>query len=87
MKLVAVFLLALIAVCIADDGPSKIDSNNVGDIVNVGVKAKAKIDNNIDATLISFLLRSLNRQLLSVRLPGRDNDNGIDNEKPPAFFR
>lgn len=61
MKFLAVLLLA-VALVSADDGPTKISSNNVGDIVTVGVKAKADISNKIDATIIGVLLKYLNAQ-------------------------
>jgi hypothetical protein len=78
MKLAVILLIAFAAVCFAQDGPSKIDSNNMGDIINVGVKAKAHLSNQIDATLIGILLKALNKQVVAINGPGRDG-NGLPN--------
>lgn len=82
MKLLAVFLFALVAF-VSAQGPSKISSNNVGDIINVDVNAKAKINNQVDATMINVLLRFLNAQLISVDRDGDDNDDPI--WRPPQL--
>lgn len=74
MKFIAILVIAFAAACLAQDGPSKIDSNNMGDIVNVGIKAKAHVNNQIDATLIGILLKSLNKQIVAVNRPGGDDD-------------
>ncbi|CAG9801738.1 unnamed protein product [Chironomus riparius] len=74
MKFIAILVFAFAAVCLAQDGPSKIDSNNIGDIVNVGVKARAHVNNQIDATLISILLKALNKQIIGINGPGIDGD-------------
>lgn len=74
MKLVAILIIVFTAACLAQDGPSKIDSNNIGDIISVGVKAKAHVNNQIDATLISILLKALNKQVIGINGPGLGND-------------
>jgi hypothetical protein len=81
MKLLAVFLIAAIALASAQ-GPSKISSNNVGDIVNVDVNARANINNTVDATIVNVLLRFLNAQLISV---GGGGNGGNDDEQPPQW--
>lgn len=80
MKLLAVFLIVAVALASAQ-GPSKISSNNVGDIINVDVNAHATIDNQVDATMVNVLLRFLNAQLISL---DRGND-GNNNEEPPQW--
>lgn len=77
MKFVVILVIAFSAACLAEDGPTKIDSNNMGDIINVGVKAKAKVNNQIDATLISILLKALNKQLVAIKGPGGDDDDYV----------
>ncbi|KAG5683799.1 hypothetical protein PVAND_013063 [Polypedilum vanderplanki] len=74
MKVIAFLLLAFVVFVAAEDGPTKISSNNVGDIVNVGVKANAKIDSKIDATIVKILLQYLNDQQIKIGLPGGDDD-------------
>lgn len=76
MKFLAVLVIAFVAFAAAQDGPTKISSNNVGDIVTVDVKAKASIDNKIDATIISILLKYLNAQGLFVNTGDDYNGNG-----------
>lgn len=82
MKLLVAFLIATVVV-VSAQGPSKISSNNVGDIVTVDVNAKANISNNVDATMINILLRFLNAQLISVG--GGGNGNGGGNDDPPQW--
>lgn len=74
MKFLAVFVIACIALAAAQ-GPTKISSNNVGDIINVDVDATAKISNTVDATIINVLLRYLNSQRIQVG-GGGGGDNG-----------
>lgn len=81
MKLLAVLIISVVAF-VSAQGPSKISSNNVGDIINVDVNAKAKIDNNIDATVVNVLLRFLNAQLISLN---RDGDNNGNDDGPPNW--
>lgn len=76
MKFIAVFLIAFVVFVSAEDGPTKISDNNVGDIINVGIKANAKIDNKIDATLIQVLLDVLNKQKIQI---GGGNGNDYPN--------
>lgn len=78
MKLLVIFLIAAVALASAQ-GPSKIHSNNVGDIVNVDVKARAKIDNQVDATIVGVLIRFLNWQAIQLN---RDNDSNNDDGPP-----
>jgi hypothetical protein len=86
MKVTAILLLAFVALVAAgDDGPTKISDNNMGDIITVGVQAKAKIDNKIDATMIKVLLEFLNKQKISV---GRGGGGDYPNYPPidiPTF--
>lgn len=66
--IIAVLLFALFAFTIAqeipEDGPVKITSNNVGDIVSVGINAELKIDNQIDQDIISIIVAMLNQQAI-----------------------
>jgi hypothetical protein len=68
MKLLAFFFVAALAsVAVAlNDSPSQITGNNVGDLVSVDVKAKAKIDSSIDVNIINVLLKLINEQRIKV---------------------
>jgi hypothetical protein len=70
MKFAAVFLLAFIAAATA--APTKISENNVGDIVNVGISAKAKLSNEVDQTIVNVILGYLNNQKIKVGRSGSD---------------
>lgn len=81
MKFLAVFVIACIALAAAQ-GPTKISSNNVGDIVTVDVNANANISNSIDATIVSVLLQYLNSQRIQVG-GGNDGPNLPGLPNPP----
>lgn len=68
MKLVAVFLLALVAAIAAS--PTSIQDNNIGDIVNVGVNANLSISNKVDQNIIGIIVGMLSQQGIIVALPG-----------------
>jgi hypothetical protein len=64
MKFVAILLLAFVATAIA--GPMKIEDNNVGDIVTVGVNANLDISNKIDQDIVNVIVALLNQQAVVV---------------------
>jgi len=70
MKFTIVCFFALIVAISA--APTKISSNNVGDIISVGVNANLDIDSNIDATLVKILGQLINDQQFKFNLPGQD---------------
>lgn len=76
MKFLVVSLL-LVAAVSAQDGPTKISSNNVGDIITVDINAKANINNQIDATIVGILLKYLNAQAILL-----GNFDGNNNNPP-----
>ncbi|CRL04164.1 CLUMA_CG017275, isoform A [Clunio marinus] len=59
---VAIFLLLAFFVAVTVAGPTKVDSNNVGDIVTVGVNADLKIKSKIDQDIINVIVALLNDQ-------------------------
>lgn len=65
MKIAAIFLLAFIATAIADS-PTQISSNNIGDIVTVGVNANLSVSNEQNLNIISIIAAILNQQALIV---------------------
>ena len=67
MKFVAMLLLSFIAASLA--APTSISNNNIGDIVNVYVKADLKVINSIDQNIVNVLVALLNQQGV-VALPG-----------------
>lgn len=71
MKFVAVLLLAfIVAVCAA---PTKISSNNIGDIVTVGIDANLEVSNQVEQNIISVIVALLTQQGISVNLPEDDS--------------
>lgn len=70
MKISLIVLLALVVVISA--APSKISNNNVGDIVNVGIKADLDLVNKIDFTKVDVNVILKNLQALIVALGGDD---------------
>ena len=70
MKVTIVCFFALIVAIRA--APTKISSNNVGDIISIGVKAEVDLDNNIDATLVKVLGQLINDQQIKLKFPGQD---------------
>jgi hypothetical protein len=81
MKFAAVFLLAFVACAVA--GPVKIADNNVGDIVTVGIKASAKLSNEVDQSIVNVIGAYLNSQKIKVgRSGGSDNSEKPGNEIP-----
>jgi hypothetical protein len=83
MKFLAVLIL-LVAAVSAQDGPTKISSNNVGDIITVDIKAKANIDNQIDATIVGILLKYLNAQAILIG-NGNGGNGGPNWPNPPGL--
>ncbi|KAG5683798.1 hypothetical protein PVAND_013062 [Polypedilum vanderplanki] len=81
MKL-TILLLAFVVLVAAEDGPTKISDNNMGDIINVGVNAKAKVESKIDATIVKLLLEFLNHQKIQINGPG-NGGNGNYPTLPP----
>ncbi|CRL04158.1 CLUMA_CG017269, isoform A [Clunio marinus] len=69
MKIVAVTFILIVASVFAD--PISISDNNVGDIVNVGVNANAKIDSKVHQNIIEAILSLLNQQVIGVN-SGKD---------------
>ena len=78
MKFTIICIFALIVAISA--GPTKISSNNVGDIVSVGVKADLNIDSKIDATLVKVLAQLFNDQQIKLKLPGQGGASGLNPE-------
>jgi uncharacterized membrane protein len=68
MKFAAVILLAFVAAAVA--GPVKIDDNNIGDIVSVGISGSLKLDNKIDQDIVNVIVAALSQQGI-VALPGQ----------------
>lgn len=60
MKVIAIVVLALITVVSCD--PVQISDNNVGDIITVGINAKADISNNVDVDIVNVIVALLNQQ-------------------------
>ena len=61
MKFIAIVVLALIAVVSCD--PIQISDNNVGDIITVGISAKADISNNIDTDIVNVIVALLRQNV------------------------
>lgn len=59
MKFIAIVVLALIAVVSCD--PVQISDNNVGDIITVGISAKADIVNKVDWDIVNVIVGLLNQ--------------------------
>ncbi|KAG5683802.1 hypothetical protein PVAND_013066 [Polypedilum vanderplanki] len=70
MKFVILTVLLFVAAVYA--APTKISDNNVGDIVNVGIKANLELDNSISALLASLTGKYDNDQQIKINLPGQD---------------
>lgn len=70
MKLVILTVFALIASSTC--APSQISNNNVGDIVTVGVHGSIDVNNQVDVTLINFILAILNQQLGIIVAPANE---------------
>lgn len=80
MKFVAITLLAsLVAVAMAN--PVSISDNNVGDIVTVGINAKAELSNKIDQNIFSVIIALLNQQAI---VAGNDEPQPNENLLAPA---
>ena len=65
MKFLAVLLLACFVALAA--GQARVSSNNFGDLTKVDVNADARIDSNIDATIVGIALRFFNYQRITFR--------------------
>lgn len=59
MKFITIVVLALIAVVSCD--PIQISDNNIGDIITVGISAKAEISNNVDQDIVNVIIALLNQ--------------------------
>lgn len=59
MKFITIVVLALIAVVSCD--PIQISDNNVGDIITVGISAKADISYNVDLDIVNVIVALLNQ--------------------------
>lgn len=68
MKLI--IILSLIALTLA--APSQITNNNVGDIVNVGVRGEIDYNNHVDLTLINIIMSFIRSQNGIVVAPASD---------------
>jgi hypothetical protein len=71
MKIVIALLALVVAISAA---PTQINDNNVGDIVNVGVKANLDVVNNIDYTRVNVDV--LVKILQSLLIQGGDRNGG-----------
>jgi len=62
MKFIVAVVLALLAIAFvaANDGPISIDSNNIGDIVNVDIQGNLVLSNNQHQDIINVLFALLN---------------------------
>lgn len=83
MKYSFAILLAIAAFAVVsceEDGPMKISSNNVGDIVSVGVDLGLKLENKIDQNIISVIIALLNQQ--AVGKPKNPEQTPPDNNRP-----
>lgn len=67
MKVLVILLLAIAPLILS--APSQITDNNVGNIVNVGIRGNLTAYNRVDLTLINFLAAMYNRQLTVVAAP------------------
>lgn len=64
MKVIfALFLISSIAIVEIYSAPTDISDNNVGDIVNVNIDAEASIKNEINASIISIIIKWINLEL------------------------
>lgn len=75
-------LIALALVVAVSAAPTQIQSNNVGDIVNVGIKANLDVASEIDLTQINIEGLYKNLQKLLVNLPGIGGDDDENPQEP-----
>ena len=59
MKVIAIVLLALVAVVSCE--PVQISNNNVGDVITVGISAKAEISNTVNQDIVNVIVALLNQ--------------------------
>lgn len=69
MKFLAVITLCCLIASISA-APTQITDNNVGDIVNVGIRADVDVSSQVDVTLINIMAKLLSQNLINVNLPG-----------------
>ncbi|CAG9801736.1 unnamed protein product [Chironomus riparius] len=70
MKYLALITLSCLIASISS-APTQISDNNVGDIVNVGVRADVNVSSQVDVTLINIMAKLLS-QNLAVIIPPRN---------------
>lgn len=68
MKVLFIALFAALAFVMVA-AQTKIDGNNVGDIVTVDVHAQADISNNINQDIISIIIALINQQNAEIEWP------------------
>lgn len=68
MKVLFIALFAALAFVMVA-AQTKIDGNNVGDIVTVDVNAQADISNNISQDIISIIIALINQQNAEIEWP------------------
>jgi len=68
MKFLAVITLSCLIASISA-APTQITDNNIGDIVNVGVRANVDVSSQVDVTLINIMAKLLSQNLINVNLP------------------
>lgn len=68
MKVLFIALFAALAFVMVA-AQTKIDGNNVGDIVTVDVNAQADISNNINQDIISIIIALINQQNAEIEWP------------------
>lgn len=79
MKFAAVILLAFVAAAVA--GPVKVEDNNIGDIISVGIEGSLKLDNKVDQDIVSVIVLLLSQQGI-VALPGQNDAAASEAPKP-----
>lgn len=80
MKFLAVITLSCL-IALISSAPSQMNNNNVGDIVNVGIRADVGVSSQVDVTLMNIMAKLLTQNLAVIVPP--QNDQPIDPTNSP----